>query len=69
MRRVRISEYGREQWGIDLSPATYAKLAVLGNGPLFHKLGRWPMYDPDDYDTWAKARLGKARSNTASEDE
>lgn len=65
LRRAQVSEYLHTQWGIKRAPATLAKLAVIGGGPPFHKDGRFPTYDPDHVDCWARRLLGEARASTA----
>jgi hypothetical protein len=34
------------------SASTFAKLRLYGGGPVFLKLGRRVVYNPDDLDTW-----------------
>jgi hypothetical protein len=65
MRRNVASEYLREVHGVSLSPATLAKLAVIGGGPRFRRDGRFPLYDPPELDTYAVARLGPLCSSTS----
>jgi hypothetical protein len=65
VRRRQASEYLREQHGITLSPATLAKLAVVGGGPPFRKDGPFPLYDIDSLDVFAAARLGPLRASTS----
>src|SRR4051812_17337087 len=57
MRREPASRYLLQVWGIRRAPPTLAKLAVYGGGPRFYKDGRWPLYDPDDLDAWARSLL------------
>jgi hypothetical protein len=68
LRRDGASRYLLEVWGIRRAPATLAKLAVVGGGPRFHRLGRWPMYGPLDLDAWARELIGEARASTAEHD-
>ena len=47
------------------SPATLAKLAVVGGGPEFRKAGRTPLYPQDGLDTYAQSRMSRrVRSTT-----
>jgi len=64
LRRKQASEYLRERHGITLSPATLAKLAVLGGGPAFRKDGPFPLYELDILDAFAAVRLGPLRTST-----
>ena len=64
-RRNEASEYLREEHGVQLSPATLAKLAVIGGGPPFRLDGRFPVYDRDDLDIYAIERLGPLRRSTS----
>lgn len=65
MRRKIASDYLREEHGVSLSPATLAKLAVLGGSPPFWKDGRFPLYGREQLDEFAIARVGKLRSSTS----
>jgi hypothetical protein len=69
MRRKLASEYLFEVHGISLSPATLAKLAVMGGGPQFWKDGAFPIYGPEYLDEFAVARLGKLRRSTSDQDQ
>ena len=65
MRRPVASTYLFEEHGVSLTPATLAKLAVVGGGPKFRKDGKFPIYDRDELDSFAVARLGPLRSSTS----
>lgn len=65
MRRKMASAYLFEVHGVQLSPATLAKLAVIGGGPPFRLDGRFPLHDREDLDAYATARLGPLRRNTS----
>lgn len=52
LRRSEASAYMFERYGIRRSPDTLAKLAVIGGGPLFFRVGRYPFYSPADLDAW-----------------
>ena len=65
MRRKLASEYLFEEHGVSLSPATLAKLAVIGGGPSFRKDGPFPLYERPDLDTFATVRLGPLRTSTS----
>lgn len=65
MRRKQASEYLLEVHGVSLSPATLAKLAVVGGGPPFRKDGPFPLYDQPVLDAHAVARLGPLRASTS----
>jgi hypothetical protein len=42
-----------------------AKLVVVGGGPAYRKAGKFPLYEPDDLDEWALAKLSpKVRSSS-----
>ena len=65
MRRRVASEYLLEMHGVQLSPATLAKLAVTGGGPRFRRDGRFPLYDQPELDSYGIARVGPLRSSTS----
>ena len=53
MRRADAARYLREAHGIPCAPATLAKYAVMGGGPAFRKVGKFPIYARDDLDVRA----------------
>ena len=65
LRRVGASEYLLEVHAVSRTPQTLAKQAVQGDGPPFRKSGRFPMYDPDDLDTYAESLLSPLVTSTA----
>ncbi len=65
MRRRLASEYLHVEHGVTLSPATLAKLAVIGGGPAYRRDGRFPLYDRPVLDTYASVRLGPLRTSTS----
>ena len=44
LRRWEASEYMEFAHGLTMAPATLAKLASIGAGPGFHRVGRIPLY-------------------------
>ena len=66
LRRDAAAQYLRDRYGI-YTPETLAKLAHLGAGPRFRKLGRYPLYTPRDLDDWALGRMSEPRSSTNAE--
>ena len=67
LRRAAAAHYVRETWGMPCSSKWLAKLAVLGGGPVYRKAGRFPLYTPEDLDSWAESRLGAPRRSTSVE--
>jgi hypothetical protein len=65
LRRREASEYFREVWGLPLASNTLAKLAVTGEGPVFQRWGRLPVYSLADLDRYAEERLGARRRSTS----
>jgi hypothetical protein len=51
--------------GYRTAPATLAKLACLGGGPVFRSFGRKPLYLPADLLGWAEARTTAPRHSTS----
>lgn len=69
LRRKAASDYLHEIHGLDRAPTTLAKLAVIGNGPIFRRIGRVPLYSTDDLDEWVASKLSepmRSTSDTAS---
>ncbi|MCA3440547.1 MAG: hypothetical protein INF50_09495 [Rhodobacter sp.] len=65
LRRWEASEYLRNRWGMYRAPGTLAKLASVGGGPRFAKMGKWPLYSPDDLDAWVQGQIGPTVSSTS----
>jgi len=64
LRRHQAAEYLQERYGA-YTTETLAKLACVGGGPKFRKLGRFPVYTPADLDAWAVSRMSPPVSSTA----
>lgn len=65
LRRWEASDYLRRVHGVELAPATLAKLASIGGGPGFQKASRIPLYPTEELDRWAIERLGGLRRSTS----
>jgi hypothetical protein len=50
-----------------ISPATLAKLAVIGGGPAIHRFGRKVGYLARDLDAWMATRFSGPLKNTSDE--
>jgi len=55
-RRRKAGEYLKNHYGFG-SPNTLAKLACLGGGPEFCKVGPLVLYEPAKLDEWALAKI------------
>lgn len=64
LRREQAAEYLQSKWGFG-AVKTLASMAVRGGGPRFRKLGRFPVYTPEDLDAWAQGRMSAPVSSTA----
>jgi hypothetical protein len=51
--------------GFKTAPATLAKPACLGGGPIFESFGRRPLYREADLLAWAEARTTGPRRSTS----
>lgn len=67
LRRWEASEYLEMVHGISYAPATLAKMASIGGGPIYQKANNTPLYAREELDAWALARLGKPRRSTSDE--
>jgi hypothetical protein len=65
LRRSEVPAYLAEKHGIPIAVATLNKLASIGGGPLMTYAGRIPLYDVENLDAWAKARLSQPVRSTA----
>jgi hypothetical protein len=50
--------------GYRTAPATLAKLASIGGGPIFESFGRKPLYREADLLAWAQAKTTGPRRST-----
>jgi len=66
LRRDEAARHIYENWGYPCSPRTLAKYAVIGGGPRFRKVGRYPLYHPDDLDVWLKSKLSEPVTSTSA---
>ena len=65
LRRKQPSEYLFEEHGVSLSPATLAKFAAVGGGPVFRKDGPFPLYKRTDLMP-SRPSSGPFRSSSAN---
>jgi hypothetical protein len=65
LRRWEVSEYMELMHGLTIAPVTLAKLASIGGGPGFHRVGRIPLYPRDELDRWAVNKLGRVVRSTS----
>src|SRR5262249_20610408 len=64
-RRTASSKYLSDAWGVNYAPSTLAKLAVVGGGPPFRRVGRVPLYSQDDLDDWVRSKLSLPMRSTS----
>jgi hypothetical protein len=64
LRRNQAAAYLHQQFGA-YTTGTLAKLACLGGGPQFRKIGKYPVYSQDDLDAWAASKMTAAVSSTS----
>lgn len=65
LRRREASAYLAEVHGVQEAPATLAKKACLGGGPVFESFGRVPYYRTESLDNYAESRLSGPRRSTS----
>jgi len=65
LRRWEAVDYLEAVHGIPTTVATLAKLACVGGGPSFQKMGRVVLYPVVELDRWATGRLSSTRRNTS----
>lgn len=56
LRRKDSAKYLKDRYGV-YTEEYLAKLACVGGGPRFRKLGKFPLYRPEDLDLWAMSRM------------
>jgi hypothetical protein len=59
LRRKTASSYINDKWGASYAPETLAKLACVGGGPRFVKVGVYPLYRKEWLDEWVQARMSE----------
>ena len=64
LRRREAADYLQERYGA-YTAETLAKLACVGGGPRFRKMGAFPLYAPADLDNWAESRMSKPVASTS----
>jgi hypothetical protein len=65
LRRKAASDYLDQVHGLHRAPATLAKLAVIGGGPIFRRVGRVPLYSTADLDHWVASKLSAPMRSTS----
>lgn len=68
LRRDKAAAYLQERYGA-YTTDTLAKLACVGGGPKFRKMGPYPVYLPEDLDDWAQSRMSRTVSSTSELEE
>ena len=64
LRRDQAAEYLQNRVGA-YTVETLAKLACVGGGPKFRRIGRMPLYTPADLEAWIESRLSIAVGSTS----
>lgn len=67
LRRWEASEYLTLAHGVTIAPATLAKWASVGGGPLFQHSNATPLYPRIELDRWATQRLSGLKRSTSDE--
>lgn len=65
LNRREAAAYVKRTWGYRCSYAWLSKLAVVGGGPPFVKIGRTPVYETEHLDGWIKSRMSALRLSTS----
>jgi hypothetical protein len=65
LRRKAASDYLHETHGLERAPSTLAKLAVIGGGPIFQRIGRVPLYATDDLYKWVASMFSPPMHSTS----
>ncbi len=65
MRRAEAARYLQDRVHA-YTAATLAKLATVGGGPQFQRIGRFPVYTADALDAWLASKTGPVLTSTAA---
>lgn len=63
--RRKAAQFISDEFGIPTAPATLAKLASVGGGPVFRHFGRRVVYERQALVDWANAKLSSPRRSTS----
>ncbi|GGH24534.1 hypothetical protein GCM10007036_31000 [Alsobacter metallidurans] len=69
LSRADAATYVHSRWGAKCSRSFLAKMACLGGGPRFVKIGRSAVYSRPDLDAWCRSRMSAPASKASSEQE
>ena len=58
LRRIDAAVYLKDKYGFG-SRRTLDKLASVGGGPVYIKIGGCAVYDPADLDAWVRSRMSR----------
>ncbi len=64
LRREAAADYLLTRYGFTTAE-TLSKLASVGGGPVFHKIGSVVVYDPQQLDAWARGKMTGPLQSTA----
>ncbi|MBD8550683.1 hypothetical protein [Sphingomonas sp. CFBP 8764] len=64
LRRSEAARYLQDNYGA-YTVETLAKLACVGGGPVFRRMGPFPVYTAADLKLWAEGRMSKPVTSTA----
>jgi len=64
LRRDAAAAYLKARYGA-YTRQTLAKLACTGGGPVFRRIGRYPVYLAADLDAWAVGRISAPVMSTS----
>ena len=56
LRREQLPDFLENHYGVRFSRKTLAKMASLGTGPAYRRIGRTVIYSAADVENWVKAR-------------
>jgi hypothetical protein len=68
LRRNDAAIYLKSRYGVG-SRRTLDKLASIGGGPVYIKLGSAALYDPADLDAWIRSRMKRYIATTVPADD
>src|SRR5215475_16221299 len=66
-RRQAVPDYLRQRWGMHVTSATMANLAVTGAGPVYRLVGKYAVYADEDLDSWAQSRITSPRRKASGD--
>jgi hypothetical protein len=65
LRRSEAAQYLKDQFNIPCEASSLRTMAHKGTGPAFQKFSRFPLYAPEDLDSYAASKMSPKVKSTS----